>query len=68
MEEWHQKLHNNTSPDDVVICQVILEFYELSWPSLELHIIQNFPHNILLQALIYYINSDFDIDIYWNRH
>jgi len=20
MEEWHQKLHNNTSPDDVVIC------------------------------------------------
>ncbi|KAL6868206.1 hypothetical protein ACP4OV_015051 [Aristida adscensionis] len=21
MEEWHQKLHNNTSPDDVVICQ-----------------------------------------------
>lgn len=24
MEEWHQKLHNNTSPDDVVICQVVL--------------------------------------------
>jgi alpha-glucan, water dikinase len=24
MEEWHQKLHNNTSPDDVVICQVSL--------------------------------------------
>lgn len=24
MEEWHQKLHNNTSPDDVVICQVNL--------------------------------------------
>lgn len=23
MEEWHQKLHNNTSPDDVVICQVL---------------------------------------------
>ena len=22
MEEWHQKLHNNTSPDDVVICEV----------------------------------------------
>lgn len=37
MEEWHQKLHNNTSPDDVVICQ----------------------------ALIDYINSDFDIGIYW---
>ncbi|KAG9449919.1 hypothetical protein H6P81_009884 [Aristolochia fimbriata] len=37
MEEWHQKLHNNTSPDDVVICQ----------------------------ALIDYIKSDFNIDVYW---
>ncbi|CAI5512548.1 unnamed protein product [Closterium sp. Naga37s-1] len=37
MEEWHQKLHNNTSPDDVVICQ----------------------------ALIDYLNSDFNIDVYW---
>ncbi|GLT86487.1 hypothetical protein SLE2022_046260 [Rubroshorea leprosula] len=37
MEEWHQKLHNNTSPDDVVICQ----------------------------ALIDYIKSDFDINVYW---
>lgn len=37
MEEWHQKLHNNTSPDDVVICQ----------------------------ALIDYINSDFDVGVYW---
>ncbi|KAI4328195.1 hypothetical protein L6164_020571 [Bauhinia variegata] len=37
VEEWHQKLHNNTSPDDVVICQ----------------------------ALIDYINSDFDIGVYW---
>lgn len=37
MEEWHQKLHNNTSPDDVVICQ----------------------------ALIDYIESDFDMGVYW---
>lgn len=37
MEEWHQKLHNNTSPDDIVICQ----------------------------ALIDYIESDFDIRVYW---
>ncbi|XP_052204850.1 alpha-glucan water dikinase, chloroplastic [Diospyros lotus] len=37
MEEWHQKLHNNTSPDDVVICQ----------------------------ALIDYIENDFDISAYW---
>ncbi|XP_062110381.1 alpha-glucan water dikinase, chloroplastic isoform X2 [Humulus lupulus] len=37
MEEWHQKLHNNTSPDDVVICQ----------------------------ALIDYIEHDFDMSVYW---
>ena len=28
MEEWHQKLHNNTSPDDVVICQALLAYLE----------------------------------------
>ncbi|KAL6012657.1 hypothetical protein ACLOJK_003146 [Asimina triloba] len=37
MEEWHQKLHNNTSPDDVIICQALLD----------------------------YIRSDFNIDVYW---
>lgn len=26
MEEWHQKLHNNTTPDDVTICDAYLEF------------------------------------------
>jgi alpha-glucan,water dikinase len=26
VEEWHQKLHNNTTPDDVVICQAYLDF------------------------------------------
>ena len=26
MEQWHQKLHNNTTPDDGVICQAYLEF------------------------------------------
>ncbi|KAK8354631.1 hypothetical protein V6Z12_A05G233300 [Gossypium hirsutum] len=26
MEEWHQKLHNNSSPDDVVICEDCLNF------------------------------------------
>lgn len=30
MEEWHQKLHNNTSPDDVVICQVCPSCYQYS--------------------------------------
>jgi hypothetical protein len=28
MEEWHQKLHNNTSPDDVVICQALLDYID----------------------------------------
>jgi alpha-glucan,water dikinase len=26
MEEWHQKLHNNTTPDDVVLCEAYLTF------------------------------------------
>lgn len=26
MEEWHQKLHNNTTPDDIVICEAYLKF------------------------------------------
>ncbi|MBF0198864.1 MAG: hypothetical protein HQL32_14200, partial [Planctomycetes bacterium] len=26
MEEWHQKLHNNTTPDDIDICEAFLEF------------------------------------------
>jgi alpha-glucan,water dikinase len=25
-EEWHQKLHNNTTPDDIVICEAYLDF------------------------------------------
>ena len=37
MEEWHQKLHNNTSPDDVPICEALLKF----------------------------IASDCDINVYW---
>lgn len=28
MEQWHQKLHNNTTPDDIVICQAYLAFLE----------------------------------------
>jgi hypothetical protein len=29
MEEWHQKLHNNTTPDDVPICSAYLAFLEV---------------------------------------
>lgn len=28
MEQWHQKLHNNTSPDDVVICEALLAYID----------------------------------------
>lgn len=41
MEEWHQKLHNNTSPDDVVICQALLDYIkadlniEVYWRTLK---------------------------------
>ena len=28
MEQWHQKLHNNTTPDDIVICEAFLAFLE----------------------------------------
>lgn len=26
IEEWHQKLHNNSSPDDVIICEALLNY------------------------------------------
>jgi len=26
LEEWHQKLHNNTTPDDIVICEGYIAF------------------------------------------
>ena len=28
MEQWHQKLHNNTTPDDIVICEAYLAFLQ----------------------------------------
>lgn len=64
MEEWHQKLHNNTSPDDVVICQVqgMLLFNGL--PCLYIQILEDLIYSVL-QALIDYIESDFDIGVYW---
>ena len=38
MEEWHQKLHNNTSPDDVSICRALLAYIdgELPLPTVPL--------------------------------
>lgn len=41
MEEWHQKLHNNTTPDDIAICEAYLAFLrsdgdlERFWLALE---------------------------------
>ncbi len=37
MEEWHQKLHNNTTPDDVPICQAYLAFLRVSAYGTALH-------------------------------
>ncbi|XP_039049997.1 alpha-glucan water dikinase 2 [Hibiscus syriacus] len=43
MEEWHQKLHNNSSPDDVVICEALLNYLksgfklDLYWKTLHAH-------------------------------
>jgi len=28
LEAWHQKLHNNTTPDDVPICEAYIKFME----------------------------------------
>ena len=25
-EQWHQKLHNNTTPDDITICEALLVY------------------------------------------
>uniref|UniRef100_A0A0A9A707 Uncharacterized protein n=1 Tax=Arundo donax TaxID=35708 RepID=A0A0A9A707_ARUDO len=65
MEDWHQKLHNNTSPDDVVICQVtnvpiIWHPNELIFNGTRLHILP------ALQALVDYLNSNLDIKVYWD--
>ena len=28
MQDWHQKLHNNTTPDDVAICEAYIKFLQ----------------------------------------
>ncbi|XP_065880881.1 alpha-glucan water dikinase 2 isoform X2 [Euphorbia lathyris] len=33
MEEWHQKLHNNSSPDDVIICEALLNYVRCGFKS-----------------------------------
>ena len=25
-EQWHQKLHNNTTPEDITICEAVINF------------------------------------------
>eukprot|EP01025_Chloroclados_australasicus_P003350 TRINITY_DN10784_c0_g2_i3.p1 TRINITY_DN10784_c0_g2~~TRINITY_DN10784_c0_g2_i3.p1 ORF type:complete len:542 (-),score=74.84 TRINITY_DN10784_c0_g2_i3:69-1694(-) len=42
MEEWHQKLHNNTSPDDIVICKALLAYVRS--PSLDISEYWNVLH------------------------
>lgn len=64
MEEWHQKLHNNTSPDDIIICQVWRVLLLNGLPCSYIQILKDFIYSVL-QALIDYIESDFDIGVYW---
>ena len=53
MEEWHQKLHNNTSPDDVVICKALLAYLESGldirqyWNTLEVKSHNTFENTFL---------------------
>lgn len=28
LQDWHQKLHNNTTPDDVAICEAYIAFLQ----------------------------------------
>ena len=41
IEQWHQKLHNNASPDDVAICAALLAHIDAGldvaayWTTLE---------------------------------
>lgn len=37
MEQWHQKLHNNTSPDDVAICRALLAYLDRRAPCRPMH-------------------------------
>lgn len=62
MEEWHQKLHNNSSPDDVIICQasLLLIFFSLNSFIDLVNVLYYFD-----QALLDYVKSNFDISIYW---
>lgn len=41
-EQWHQKLHNNTTPDDIGICEAVIAFnktnkMDIYWETLQRH-------------------------------
>ena len=46
MEEWHQKLHNNTTPDDVPICSAYIAFLE----------VRSGPFSFLPPRAIFFLN------------
>jgi hypothetical protein len=56
MEEWHQKLHNNTSPDDVVICEALIAYIDGGldiskyWAHLEVR--RPFPFKMQLRVVL----------------
>ena len=69
MEEWHQKLHNNSSPDDVVICEVQKLFEsintEKSDRTIILLLITFDGIHLFSQALLNYVRCGFRIEVYW---
>lgn len=61
MEEWHQKLHNNNSPDDVIICQARIVLSHSYGAFIDLLIVLCYFN----QALLDYVKSNFDMNVYW---
>ena len=72
-EQWHQKLHNNTTPDDVGICEAVIAFnktnkIEKYWEVLHKHGITkerlaSFERPIILEPL-YAPNLVSDLTLY----
>ena len=48
LEQWHQKLHQNTSPDDIAIASAYIAFLERCYcgPFNELHFYRSSPHRL----------------------
>ena len=65
MEEWHQKLHNNTSPDDIIICQALIEYLKADldlsayWKTLQVRFSHAEATKLLGQAADFFRTMSF---------